>query len=236
MRIDLVEQACCFEVGDDLLARCKAIHALVASRSVVVDLRVQGQDRDHRQSVALADRVVVEIVCGSDLDATGTKCEVHVGIGDDRDGALAERQPDHFSDQVPVTFVVGMDHHRGVAEHGFRARRGNGQRAAAIGQRITDVPEMAWFLFLHHLEVGDRGLQYRVPVDQALAAVDQALAVEADEGFGDRPRKAGVHREALAAPVRRGAEAAHLAGDGVAGELFPLPDFFEKFLASEFVP
>jgi hypothetical protein len=74
--------------------------------------------------------------------------------------ALAERQPDHLSEQVPVALVVGMDHHRGVAEHGFRARRGDGQPAIHCHrQRIADVPQMAVLLFLHHLEVGDRGLQ-----------------------------------------------------------------------------
>jgi hypothetical protein len=87
----------------------------------------------------------------------------------------------------------------------------------------------------HDFEVGHRGLQHRIPVHQALAAVDQAFAVEPHEHFGDGLRQALVHGEALAAPVGAGAEAAHLAGDGGAGVFLPLPDFFEEFLAAEVV-
>ena len=55
----------------------------------------------------------------------------------------------------------------------------------AVGQRVADVPQEAVFLFLHHFQVGDGGVQHRVPVDQALAAVDQPLFVAGgDEGFG----------------------------------------------------
>jgi len=75
----------------------------------------------------------------------------------------------------------------------------------------------------------------RVPVHQPFAAVDEAFAVEPHEYFGDGLRQAFVHGEALAAPVGRGAETAHLAGDGGAGMFFPVPDFFQEFLAAEVV-
>ena len=44
-----------------------------------------------------------------------------------------------------------------------------------------------------------------------------------------------VHREVFAAPVGRGAQAAHLAGDGGAGFFLPLPDLFHEFLAAQVV-
>ncbi len=47
--------------------------------------------------------------------------------------------------------------------------------------------------------------------------------------------KLGIHREALARPVGRGAEAAHLLGDGVAGIFLPLPHFFDEFFAAQIV-
>ena len=120
-----------------------------------------------------SDSVVVEVVRWRHLDAARTKCEANISVGDDRDLATAERQSDHFSQQVPVTLVLRMDHHCRIAEHCFRARRGDGQRGAAVSQGVTNMPQVPLLLFLHHFEVGDGGLQHRVPVDQALAAVDQ---------------------------------------------------------------
>ena len=81
-------------------------------------------------------------------------------------------------------------------------------------------------------EIGDGGLQARVPVDQALVLVDEALLVELDEDLQHRARKPLVHREALARPVGAGAEAAQLLADGAAGFVFPLPHRFEEFLAA----
>jgi hypothetical protein len=94
------DQALLFEVGDDLPARGEAIHALIANRRIVVDLRVERQDRDHRQLVTLADGVVVEVVRRGDLDTAGAKGEVNVGVSDDRNLALAKRQFDHLAEQV----------------------------------------------------------------------------------------------------------------------------------------
>ena len=106
-----------FEVGDDRFTRVEAVHAAVFFGRVVVDLGVERQDRNHRQLVPLADRVVVEVVRRSDLDAAGAELEVNVGVGDDRDLAVGERQLDALADHLLVTLVVGVHHHRGIAEH-----------------------------------------------------------------------------------------------------------------------
>ncbi len=73
----------------------------------------------------------------------------------------------------------------GIAEHGLRARSSHDQVPAAVLQRIAEVPQVALFLLRKHLEVGNRGVQHRVPVDQPLAPVDQAFVVQADEDFGN---------------------------------------------------
>ena len=84
------------------------------------------------------------------------------------------------------------------------------------------------------LEVGNRGLQFRVPVHQAAIAVDQALAVELDEDLAHRGGQAVIHGEPLARPVQRGAQPAQLARDGAAGLRFPLPHALDELLAAEF--
>jgi hypothetical protein len=51
------------------------------------------------------------------------------------------------------------------------------------------------------LEVGDRGLEMRVPVHQPLAAIDQALVVHVDEDLDDGVVEIAVL--ALGRPGRR---------------------------------
>jgi hypothetical protein len=43
------------------------------------------------------------------------------------------------------------------------------------------MTEMALHLQRHDLEIGNGGMELRVPIDQPLVAIDQALAVKIDE-------------------------------------------------------
>ena len=63
-------------------------------------------------------------------------------------------------------------------------------------------------------QVGHRRLEHRVPVDQALAAVDQALSYRAHEGLVDHLADRPSSIVKYSCPVTAGAEPAHLAGDG----------------------
>ncbi len=128
-----------------------------------------------------------------------------------------------------------MHCNRSIAQHGFRARGGNHDMAAAIAERILQVPELAVFFFRQYFEVGQRGVQYRVPVDQALAAIDQAFVVQRFEYFQYGGRAGVVHGEDFTRPVGRIAETAHLPGDGIAGIGFPLPDLVDERVAPEIV-
>ena len=87
-------------------------------------------------------------------------------------------------------------------------------------------------LLVHHFQIGEGGLAARAPVHHVLAAIDEALFVEADEDFAHGAREPGVEREALAAPVAACAQAHHLALDGVAVLRLPLPDALFEFLAA----
>ena len=74
-----------------------------------------------------------------------------------------------------------MHRDAGVAQHRLGPRRrDDDERGPSLAlDRIAEVPELALDLDLLDLEVGDRGLQLRVPVDQALVLVDQALRCRA---------------------------------------------------------
>src|SRR3546814_1980703 len=94
------------------------------------------------------------------------------------------------------------------------------------------MPEMPLHFLRLHLQVRNRGAELRVPVDEALVAIEQALVVKLDEHLDDGGGKALVHREALVRPVARRAQAAELPGDLAARLRLPFPDMLEKRLAA----
>jgi hypothetical protein len=237
--LGLDQRAAGFQVGHDGFAGHEAVHAPVFFRRVVVDGGLQRQHTNHVQTLALAHGVVVGVVRGRHLHHAGAKGFIHIGIGNDGDGAVAQRQHHLLANQVLVALVFGVNHHRHVAQHGFRAGGGHGQafdlfavdRLRAVGKRVLDVPERAVFFLVFHFQVGHRALQHRVPVDQALAPVDQALVVQLHKGVGDHLAQLVVHGEVFAAPVHAVAHAAHLGGDGVAALLLPFPHFGHEVFA-----
>ena len=219
----------------------------------------------HRDAAPLGDAVVVEVVGAGDLHRAGA--ELRIGILVDDDGDLPARllradgnlaQPAH---DRRVAGVGRVDRDRPVAEHGLGARGGDGDVVAlllehdiavlvaldigvgfAVGERILEVPHVAVDLDVLDLEIGDRGLEMRVPVHQPLAPVDQPLAVHVDEDPDDgvvevallargRAGRAG-HGEGVARPVARRAEPLELVDDGAAGGDLPLPDLAQEGLAA----
>ena len=84
-----------------------------------------------------------------------------------------------------VARVGRVDGYGDVAEHGFGAGGGDDDGAGSVGEGVADVVELAETVFVGDFEIGDGGLLDGVPVDDVGAAVDEALLVEADEGFFD---------------------------------------------------
>ncbi|MNI25655.1 hypothetical protein D3C73_793170 [compost metagenome] len=258
MIVNADQQAGGVERGHDLLARFEAVETGVFGRDLAVDGFVKRaveveylagrqnggvlvEDVQQRQVVTLADFVVVEVVGRGDFHAAGAEFRVAVIVGDDRDAAANQRQLDKFADQGFVAFIVRVNGHGGVAEHGFRASGRDDQEVVAfsglgaVGQRVFQVPQETFLVVVFHFEVGNRRVQLGVPVDQALAAVDQAVFVQADESLFNGLREAVVHGEALAAPIYGRTEATDLTADVAAGLILPFPDFLEEFFAAQVV-
>ena len=207
MVFDALDQAGGVEVGDDALAGVESVQPAVACRRVVVEAGVGIEDVHHRKIVTLADGVVVEVVRWRYLHAARAELAVYVVVGDYRDAAGRQGQIHGGTYQRAVAFVFGMDGDGRVAQHGLRAGGGDYQivfaveRARALGQRVADMPKVAGLLDVLHFQIGNRRLQRRIPVDQPLAAVDQAIVVETHEDLQHRARESFVHGEALAVPV-----------------------------------
>jgi hypothetical protein len=188
--------------------------------------------------VAQADLVVVEIVRGRDLHAAGAELGIDVVVSHDRNGSVRERQLHALADEVAIALVGRVHRDRGVAEHGLGPRGRDDQVIAGTfagrsGDGIAQVPELAALLAAHDLEIGQGGMQHRVPVHEPLAAIDQPFVVEPHEYLEHRARQLGVHREALARPVDRCAEPPHLTNDRVPGALLPFPHARDEPLAAE---
>ena len=153
-------------------------------------------------------------------------------VGDDGDQAVGERQTNLLADEGRITRVVRVNGDGGVAEHGLGSRGRNDDELPHLAfDRIFEVPQMAFDLDVLDLEVGHRSLEPRIPIDQPLVLVDEALAVEFDEDLEHRTRQPLVHRETFARPVAGGAQAAQLLHDCAAIFVLPLPYSIEKLLA-----
>src|ERR1700693_2073513 len=120
-----------------------------------------------------------------------------------------------------------------IAQHRLGPRSGDDEMLFCSGDGIADVPQIADALVVNHFEVADGGKATRTPVDHVASAINQTLAVEAQESFEHRAIERRLQSETLARPIARCAEANHLFLDHAAAFRFPFPDAALKFLAAE---
>ena len=241
------------EVFEHHLAAFKAIESDVLFRAVLVDLGVERKDRDQRNVVTQRAGVVVKVMRAGDLDAAGAEIAIHKIICDDRDFAITQWQVHHLADEMFVALVLRMNSQRAVGEHRLWASGGDvhaDHRFAvcielrAVRKRVQDVPHETVALDRFNFKIGHGGLQHRIPMHQAFAAINQPLFEQRDERFDHAFRHVRIHREVTLialgivskAPVRGRAETTHLLRDGGAGRLLPFPHAFGEFFATEIVP
>ena len=180
-------------------------------------MAVNTHDIDHAQTCPLADIKVVEIMRGRHLDSAGTSSRIWILIRNDRNTAADQRQNDILADERLVALIVRMNGNTGIAKHCFRTRRCDDQIVASfpfrrlaffikdnrmlIGcacfQRITQMPEMTLDLDLLDFNVGNRSQELRIPVDETLVLIDQALLEECDKHFQNGRGKPFVHGKPL---------------------------------------
>ena len=232
--LDLLKQALGLHGGDHLGPRGETVEPAKSFRHIVVEAGLGVEDVDHLQIVAAADLEIVEVMGRRHLDRARALLRVGVAIADNWQTAADQGQDGVAPDQVEIARVLRMDRHATVAEHGLRAGGGDGDEGIGSAlQRVFEIPQLAVDLALFDLQVGNRGLQFGVPVDQPLVAIDQPLVVKIDEHLAHGVGQALVHGEAFAPPIGRGAKGAQLMGDGAAGFRLPGPHLVEKGGAPE---
>ncbi len=183
--------------------------------------------------MAPADLEVDGVVARRDLERAGAELGVDQVVGDDRYPPLDERDDDLLADRVAVAVVLRMHRHGDVGEDRRRPHGRDRDRARAVGERIARVDERVVHRLVDDLEVGDRRLVERAPVDDPVRAVEPPALPAVDEEAHDRLDVGVVHREALAVVGERGAEAAVLAHDRAARFLEMAPDPLDERLAAD---
>ncbi len=142
--------------------------------------------------------------------------------------------------QVLVARVVRVNRDRGVGNDRLGARRRDrdelaGVFAAGVDQRVLHVPEERVLVLVVDLEVAEGAATAGAPVDQTVAAVDQTLREQVDEDVTHCLRRTRVHRELLARPVGRDAEALVLREDALTVATDETPGTLEERLAADVV-
>ena len=180
-----------------------------------------------------ADREVGRVVAGRDLERARAEVRLDPLVGDDRDAALDEGDDRLLADEVAVALVLGVDGDGDVGRDRRRAHGRDRDVAGAVGERVADRRERVVDLDRLQLEVGERGLVERAPVDDPVVPVDPVLLVQVDEEAHDGADVVVVHREADATVVHRRAHAPELVDDLAAVVVQPLPHAGLEGLAAE---
>ena len=210
------QQTCGIQIGNDLFARNEPIHALIRCGCMGIDGGIEVQNGQHFEVMAFAHRVVVEVMRRGDFERACAELRVGVVIGDDGNCTVAQRQFDHFTDEVLIAYIIRMHTNRHITEQGFRARGGNrdtrpllavavfiGDGLRTIDKWVVDVPHTAIDLNGFHLKVRDRRAEHRVPVNQTRATINQPILVQAHKCFHHRFGHFLIHGEVLTRPVNR---------------------------------
>ena len=222
VRLSLDEVALLLKVLHQRLAALIAVHPVVLS-AVFVDVTVVGDDADDLKVVAKTHLKVVRIVCGRHLDSTGAEADLAVFVAHNGDLTVHDRQDAGLADEVLELFVLGVNGNAGIAHHRLGTGGGDDNIAAAVGERIADMPEVPGLVDILDLSIGKRGQAVRTPVDDAASLVDESLVVQLAEGLAHGAGAAFIHREAGTAPVAARAHFFLLLDDAVAVLFLPLP-------------
>ena len=157
-------------------------------------------------------------------------------IGEDGDLAVDDGQHDGLAHELCLVGILRGDRDARVAEHGFGTRGGDldvGHAVNRLGERVAQVPEVTRLVVVLGLVVGNRGAAARTPVDDALAAVDQAVVVPVAEDLAHGLGVLGAHGEFLVVEVDGAAHALDLLDDDAAVLAAPVLAGLEELLAAD---
>ena len=234
MRLDFLQQLLRFQFGQDFLTCFKTLQPHIFFRRIAIDMGVIIKNIDLFQLVAFADLEVVEVVRRGHLHRASAEFRIDIIIGNDWNQATHDGQHSKFADNIGVAFILRIYDDCRITQHGFRACRCNCHETfRRTFNRVTDVIHVTLDVLRQNFQIGNRGVEFRVPVYKALITVDQAFLMQLDKRLTHGFVQAFIHCKTFTRPVRRRAQTAQLINNGTARLFFPLPDLFEESLAAQ---
>ena len=232
VRLHLDEKAELLHVRNDALSRLIAVKSRIFAcelvhRAVVV------HHADDGQIVPKPHFKVVGIVRGRDLHRTRPELGIDILVLNERDLPPHEGQSERLADEGCVPRIAGMHRDGGIAQHGLGSGGRNDDILVRAVHGVFEMPEEARILAVLDLGIRERRLAVGAPVDDAAAAVDEPLVIQAEEGFPHGLRAALVHREGEAGPVAGRAELFELIADAARVLVLPRPGALQKALAPQ---
>ena len=202
------------------------------SAAKLIDMPIIRKHAQHRQVAPHAYLKIVGVMRRGNLYRAGA--EFHLNVFIRYDGNLSPHHGDHhrFAHDIRIALIRRVYGNGGIAQDGFRARGCNGDGIGAIRCIVAHMPEMAVLLLIFHLSIRKGGFAGGAPVDDAVAAVDEPLAIELHKHLDHRFIAALIHGKALARPVARCAELFKLLHDAPAINAFPFPRTLQKCVAA----
>ena len=221
-----------FDVSDQRLSAVKrSIPSYLPARSFIVASSLR---QDHLGRSCLSPTKIVRVMSRRDLYGAGALFRIRIRIRDDKGLSFDDRNDNLLADHVAY-----------LSSSGFTATAQSpnivsGREVATTRPSPPSAPgishnNISRFLPWCSTSASDRGSAFRTPVDQTVAAVNQALFIQIDESPDDSSAAALVQRKSLSLPVAGAAQLLtccdraavfFLPGPGSLQELFSAQLFF----------
>ena len=226
--------AALFQVLDDLLAGFVTVQAFIFAAQLI-DLAVVIQHPDDLQVVAQTHFKVVGVMGRRHLHTAGAEFHLSIVVGHHGDFLVHQGQNDLLAHDGGIALIVGVDTHAAVAQHGLGTGGGDHHFSAAVGQGITNVPQVTGLIHVFHLGITQGSDTVGAPVDDPAALVNQALFIQGDEHFPNGLGAAFVHGKPGTVPVTAGTQLFLLLHDPVAVLVLPIPHPLQELFPAQVI-
>ena len=167
-----------------------------------------------RELVSIGDVPIGLAMRRREADSACAEGRINLFVRDDfyMNGYVAEDRIILFADELRISCVIRMHGDRDIAHLGLGAGRrdGNGEVFA-----IAECIELRRAFLIDDLVVRDGGLALRVPVNDAVAAVNETRIIHLFKNGAHRATARFIKRERFARPVERSPHRLYLIHDGV---------------------
>ena len=158
----------------------------------------------------LANLVIVVIMSRSDFYSAGAIFHIGVLVGDDWDLSISQRQVNFFTNKVFVSLVFWVYSYGCVTKQCLWASSRYDDFFITINHWVCDIPELALFILVIHLNIGKRSLMFWTIVNEFFASVNHAVFPHFFECGIDTANNIFVQSKGEISPRTTSAKSSHL--------------------------